>query len=120
MIRRYLLALICVFTLSSQAGMYKGIKKKKLRVNLGRDPRKAERYFGELLLAMLEKQGVSVGNSQIVQGLAPPQAPFYTHQNSKTLGEMIRPMMKYSTNFIANQLVLMMAICPHDESSRSL
>lgn len=90
-------------------GMYKGIKKKKLRVNLGRDPRKAERYFGELLLAMLEKQGVSVGNSQIVQGLAPPQAPFYTHQNSKTLGEMIRPMMKYSTNFIANQLVLMMA-----------
>ena len=89
-------------------GMYKGIKKKKLRVNLGRDPRKAERYFGELLFAMLQQQGVSVGN-RIKQGRAPQQAPFYKHLNSRTLGEMIRPMMKYSTNFIANQLVLMMA-----------
>ena len=89
-------------------GMYRGIKKKKLRVNLGRDPRKAERYFGELLLEMLKKQGVSVG-SQISQGIAPQQAPFYKHHNTRTLGDMIRPMMKYSTNFIANQLVLMMA-----------
>ena len=89
-------------------GMYKGIKKKKLRVNLGRDPHKAERYFGELLFAMLEQKGVVVGK-HIAQGLAPPQAPFYRHLNTRTLGEMIRPMMKYSTNFIANQLVLMMA-----------
>lgn len=88
--------------------MYRGIKKKKLRVNLGRDPRKAERYFGELLFAMLKKQGVSVGG-QIQQGIAPQQAPFYKHLNTRTLGDMIRPMMKYSTNFIANQLVLMMA-----------
>lgn len=88
--------------------MYRGVKKKKLRVNLGRDPRKAERYFGELLFAMLKKQGVSVG-SQIQQGIAPQQAPFYKHLNTRTLGDMIRPMMKYSTNFIANQLVLMMA-----------
>ncbi len=89
-------------------GMYKGIKKKKLRVNLGRDPRKAERYFGELLLAMLKQEGVSVGN-RIQQGIAPQQSPFYKHLNTRTLGDMIRPMMKYSTNFIANQLVLMMA-----------
>jgi len=88
--------------------MYRGIKKKKLRVNLGRDPRKAERYFGELLFAMLKKQGVSVGG-QIQQGIAPQQAPFYKHLNTRTLGDMIRPMMKYSTNFIANQVVLMMA-----------
>lgn len=88
--------------------MYKGITKKKLRVNLGRDPHKAERYFGELLLAMLEQQGVSVSN-RIVSGISPLQAPFYKHLNSRTLGEMIRPMMKYSTNFIANQLVLMMS-----------
>ncbi|MGB1309660.1 MAG: D-alanyl-D-alanine carboxypeptidase/D-alanyl-D-alanine-endopeptidase [Leucothrix sp.] len=89
--------------------MYKGIKKKKLRVNLGRDPQKAERYFGELLFAMLEQQGVVVGD-RISQGIAPQQqAPFYEHLNTRTLGDMIRPMMKYSTNFIANQLVLMMA-----------
>ena len=86
----------------------KGFKKNKLRVNTGRDPRKAEYYFGELLSAFLKQQGISVANN-IVRGHAPLQTPFYHHINSRTLGDMIRPMMKYSTNFIANQLVLMMS-----------
>jgi len=88
--------------------MARGFKKNKLRVNTGRDPRKAEHYFGELLSAFLKQQGISVANN-IVRGEAPRQAPFYHHFNSRTLGDMIRPMMKYSTNFIANQLVLMMS-----------
>lgn len=87
--------------------MAKGFKN-KLRVNTGRDPRNAERYFGELLRAFLKQQGIAVAN-KIVNGPAPRQAPYYQHYNSKTLGDMIRPMMKYSTNFIANQLVLMMS-----------
>ncbi|WP_022953394.1 D-alanyl-D-alanine carboxypeptidase/D-alanyl-D-alanine-endopeptidase [Leucothrix mucor] len=86
----------------------RGFKKKTLRVNTGRKPQQAERYFGELLLAMLKKQGIPVSN-RIVHGAIAPQAPFYQHSNSRTLGDMIRPMMKYSTNFIANQLVLIMA-----------
>ena len=93
--------------------MAKSFKKKTLRVNTGRDPRNAERYFGELLRAFLKQQGVSISNNStannIVSGPAPRQAPYYQHYNSKTLGDMIRPMMKYSTNFIANQLVLMMS-----------
>lgn len=98
--------------------MAKGFKKKTLRVNTGRDPRKAEHYFGELLQAFLKQQGIAVSNNavannsgtnNIVSGLAPRQAPYYQHYNSRTLGDMIRPMMKYSTNFIANQLVLMMS-----------
>ncbi|PWQ99821.1 D-alanyl-D-alanine carboxypeptidase/D-alanyl-D-alanine-endopeptidase [Leucothrix pacifica] len=88
--------------------MAKGFKKNKLRVNTGRDPRKAEYYFGELLAAFLKQQGIAVANN-IVRGQAPQQTPFYHHFNSRTLGDMIRPMMKYSTNFIANQLVLMMS-----------
>jgi len=88
--------------------MAKGFKKKKLRVNTGRDPRKAERYFGELLIAFLKQQGISVANN-LVGGTAPRQAPYYQHYNSRTLGDMIRPMMKYSTNFIANQIVLIMS-----------
>lgn len=88
--------------------MAKGFKKNKLRVNTGHDPHKAEYYFGELLLAFLKQQGISAANN-IVRGTAPQQAPFYSHFNSRTLGDMIRPMMKYSTNFIANQLVLMMS-----------
>lgn len=87
--------------------MAKGFKN-KLRVNTGRNPRNAERYFGELLRAFLKQQGVTVANN-IVAGIAPRQAPYYKHYNSRTLGDVIRPMMKYSTNFIANQLVLMMS-----------
>jgi D-alanyl-D-alanine carboxypeptidase/D-alanyl-D-alanine-endopeptidase (penicillin-binding protein 4) len=30
----------------------------------------------------------------------------YRHLNSRTLADVLKPMMKYSTNFVANQLVL--------------
>ncbi len=83
-------------------------KKGKLRVNTGRDPRNAEKYFAELLAALLRQNGVQVGN-RIIGGINTIQQPVYTHINGKTLGEMIRPMMRYSTNFIANQLVLTMS-----------
>ena len=91
--------------------MSKRFKSGKLRVNTGRNPRDAEKYFGELLTAFLRQQGIVVG-SGMIGGKVPPQAlqnKIYTHANSKSVGEMIRPMMKYSTNFIANQLVLMMS-----------
>lgn len=84
--------------------MGKRFKKGKLRVNTGRNPRDAELYFAELLSAFL-----SVKNVEIVSGEIAPQQPFYVHSNSKTLGEMIKPMLKYSTNFIANQLILKMS-----------
>ena len=85
----------------------KGFKKNKLRVNTGHNPKTAERYFGELFLAILKNQGVSHSN-RVVFEQAPAMGVFYQHRNSKTLGDMIRPMMKYSTNFIANQLAIMM------------
>ena len=84
--------------------MAKRFKKGKLRVNTGRNPRHAETYFGEILGAFLQSDNVN-----IVSGKVPNQPPFYTHTNSKNVGEMVRPMLKYSTNFIANQLVLMMS-----------
>jgi serine-type D-Ala-D-Ala carboxypeptidase/endopeptidase (penicillin-binding protein 4) len=77
----------------------------ELRVNTGPNPHNAENYFGELLGAFLRKHGVAV-DPQIVFGQIPTQAVFYTHVNNKTLGEMLRPMLKYSTNFVANQLIL--------------
>ncbi len=88
--------------------MSKRFKKGKLRVNTGRDPRNAENYFAELLAAFLRNNGVQVG-AKIIGGNLPLHQPVYTHVNSKPLGEMIKPMMKYSTNFIANQLVLKMS-----------
>ncbi len=81
---------------------------KVTRINLGRNAHDAERYFAELLTAFLRQQGALVRN-HVVWGQAPEKTPIYTHENSKTLGEIVRPMMKYSTNFIANQLVLMLS-----------
>jgi len=82
------------------------IKKGKLRVNTGRNPRDAERYFAELLIAFLQPGNTHV---QMESGRILQQKPIYIHKNSKALGEMIKPMLKYSTNFIANQLALIMS-----------
>ena len=88
--------------------MYKGITSKKLRVNLGHDISINNQYFGELLSAILNKNGVY--STDIIEfGYFPDEKPTYTHYNSMTLEEMIEPMMKYSNNFIANQLILIMS-----------
>ncbi len=86
----------------------KQLKNQSLRINTGRDPTNAETYFAELLAVFLRKQGVKVGG-QIVRGKIDGQALYYTHINSKSLAEMIQAMMKYSTNFLANQLVLVLS-----------
>lgn len=88
--------------------MKKRFKRGTLRVNTGRDPHNAERYFGELLIAFLRKEGIQVSN-HIVGEKVPKMQPIYQHYNSRTLAEVIRPMLKYSTNFIANQLALTLA-----------
>ena len=89
--------------------MKKRFKRGTLRVNTGRDPHNAERYFAELLAAFLRQERIQVGRS-IIPGRIPPHLrPVYQHHNSRTLAEVIRPMLKYSTNFIANQLALTLA-----------
>jgi D-alanyl-D-alanine carboxypeptidase/D-alanyl-D-alanine-endopeptidase (penicillin-binding protein 4) len=84
------------------------LKKGSLRINTGRNPVNAEIYFAELLATFLRQQGVKVG-ADIVHGQLDKQVLFYTHQNSKSLAQMIKAMMKYSTNFLANQLILVLS-----------
>ncbi len=80
----------------------------KQRVNL-RERELALRYFGELLAAKLEGAGVRV-RDQIRIAPVPHQAKrLYRHANSRTLVEMIEPMLKYSNNFVANALFLRLA-----------
>ena len=82
---------------------------KKTRFNTGPDAKVSQRYFAELLAAFLRQQGINVKNKVVWESVDPNWAVDYAHSNSMTLIEIIRPMMKYSTNFIANQLALMMA-----------
>ena len=78
----------------------------KQRVNIGTDPLKGARYAGELLSAFLKKSGIEVRGG-METGTPPPGAkPFYRHLSSKALDDVIRELLNYSTNFMANQLFL--------------
>jgi serine-type D-Ala-D-Ala carboxypeptidase/endopeptidase (penicillin-binding protein 4) len=83
-------------------------RSREFRINTGPNPHNAETYFAELLAAFLKKNGVVV-ESQIVFGHHPNKPVFYEHINTKTLGEILRSMLKYSTNFVANQLILILS-----------
>jgi len=91
------------------ASMANRFKSGTLRVNTGRNPRNAETYFAQLFAALLREQGIQVKSRIIYGQRVLLTKPYYQHYNSRTLGEMVRPMLKYSTNFIANQLILSLA-----------
>jgi len=89
------------------------------RVNTGPDHRIAERYFAELLAEFLRREGLEAG-AAISWGKVPSTAPLtYRHLNSRTLASVIKPMMKYSTNFIANQLILKLSAEYHGTPASS-
>lgn len=85
------------------------------RFNLGPDVRLGQRYFAELLSAFLRRQGVTVADDiqwhpmTEAKGQGLKELLSYRHLNSLTLAQMVAPMMRYSTNFIANQLALKLA-----------
>ena len=58
-----------------------------------------------MLASLLRERGVEV-ETDISWGEFPVSRAELIHYNSRTLGEVIQAMLEYSTNFIANQLVL--------------
>lgn len=90
---------------------YQKIKNgKKLRINLGANVERTQRYFAELLQAFLQQEGIKVGNEVVWQSVTEQDTLLYRHLNSRSLADVIKPMMKYSTNFIANQLALNLSV----------
>jgi D-alanyl-D-alanine carboxypeptidase/D-alanyl-D-alanine-endopeptidase (penicillin-binding protein 4) len=64
------------------------------------------RYAGELFRAFQKQENIA-GEGIIASGKTPENLkPFYSHRSSKTLEDIIGPLMHYSNNFIANQLFL--------------
>ena len=64
------------------------------------------RYTGELFAALLQNQHIMV-HGEIKAGQAPPEAtPILTYWSKKTVRDMLQQCLKYSNNFIANQLFL--------------
>ncbi len=78
------------------------------RYSIGEDSDLAAQYAGQLFKRFLLKAGVQVSGT-IGPGLVGSDAELiYTHYSPFTLKQVIRKMLKYSSNFIANQLLITM------------
>ncbi|NNK95767.1 MAG: D-alanyl-D-alanine carboxypeptidase/D-alanyl-D-alanine-endopeptidase [Desulfobacterales bacterium] len=64
------------------------------------------RYAGQLFKAILLREGIEVRGSFRKGQIDAKSQPIYTYSNPKTLEDVIRECLKYSNNFIANQLFL--------------
>jgi D-alanyl-D-alanine carboxypeptidase/D-alanyl-D-alanine-endopeptidase (penicillin-binding protein 4) len=65
-----------------------------------------QRYTGELFTALLQQQQIRA-TGKIKAGLTPPQAaPILTYRSELTVRDMLGQCLKYSNNFVANQLFL--------------
>ena len=89
--------------------IYTTMKGGSERINTGPDHRTAERYFAELVAEFLRAEGLAVGDDISWQKVPSARPLLYRHLNNRTLASVIKPMMKYSTNFIANQIILKLA-----------
>ncbi|MFP4280422.1 MAG: D-alanyl-D-alanine carboxypeptidase/D-alanyl-D-alanine-endopeptidase [Halochromatium sp.] len=100
----------------------RGLGEGRHRVNLV-DGETALAHFGEVLLAKLRQGGIRVEAPAsgaapkiasriapgVVLGTVPTSARLiHTHRNALTLEQLLRNMLEYSTNFIANDLFLML------------
>ncbi len=75
------------------------------RVNIP-DSRAGALNFAQILRQLLRRQGVHVGDSFRFRPVPENARLLYRHRNSHALESVVRAMLKYSTNFIANQLFL--------------
>lgn len=80
----------------------------KKRISL-RNPYQASRYFKELLTEFLRQDGIQVQHQQYT-GQAKAIPLLYRHYNSRNLSEVVQNMLKFSNNFIANQLFLNLGV----------
>jgi len=78
-----------------------------VRLNLADSPDTALRYSGELFQVFLERAGVPVTGRIRPAALDPGRARLlYKHQSRTDLAGIVRQLLKYSNNFMANQVFL--------------
>jgi len=79
----------------------------KQRINLTDNKDESLQYVGELFSAFFINAGITIGNRGITrEKIDDSWDLFYTHCNSRKLTELVTGLLKYSNNFIANQLFL--------------
>ncbi len=91
----------------------KRLNKGKHRVNI-KNAEEGAIYFAEILKQMLIEKGVKVSGSIQQEKIPNGLTPYYQHQNQHSLDDIIAAMLQYSTNFIANQLFLILGAEEYD------
>ncbi len=77
------------------------------RFNLSTQPGNANQYSGELFGEILTHHGIVLDRRDIRQTVIDKRwSPVYTHHNSASLKAVIKGLLKYSNNLIANQIYL--------------
>lgn len=74
------------------------------RVNVGRDSSLALEQLAELSTIFLKQDGVKVLDNYLISKKPPESTLIVDYQSSKLLKEYLFEMLKYSNNFMANQL----------------
>jgi D-alanyl-D-alanine carboxypeptidase/D-alanyl-D-alanine-endopeptidase (penicillin-binding protein 4) len=77
------------------------------RINLGDDPRAGLRQAQQLFRLLLEKSGITVSDTGFNRNAVTNEwTLFYRHRSSRSLRDNLDGLLRYSNNFIANQLFL--------------
>ena len=68
------------------------------------------RYTAELFISIFQAEGIKVSGSYRAGTIGDKDILVYTHRSHKTTTEVVRGCLRYSNNFIANQLFLLIGV----------
>lgn len=78
-----------------------------LRINLTNQPAESLQYAGELFYQIFQAAGISIKDHRIsLIEIDRSWRLFHEHYNSHDLSSIIKGLLKYSNNFVANQIFL--------------
>lgn len=78
--------------------------------SIAKDSRESTLYTGELARAIFTKFGAVFTLQNRVGKVVKKNTLIVSHHSDKTLKEIIKKLLRYSNNFVANQLLLVMAL----------
>lgn len=79
----------------------------KQRINLSDNRADCHRYAGELFIEIFKEKGIVVKNKIVDEIVVDDSWELvYTHKNTRPISEVIKGLLKYSNNYIANQIFL--------------
>ena len=80
---------------------------KEERINLAGNASESLQYVGQLFSAFFKEMNIPIGNDKVARREVDDRCTLlYRHESSKSLDFILMGLLKYSNNFIANQLFL--------------